>query len=1587
MRLKPKRRLILLACAGGIVAVGAFAGLFVRRWQHDRLVNRYLNEGVEAWKAHNYYDALGSAGAYLNRTRNDAARLHDPRRADALLAYADSRRRIDEPNGSNYHDCIQFYQQYLQLRPDDREAALALLKTYNLCSQGTEAYKLADQLLPADKKYTAADLPVLREKALGYLSANAFKDVADTVKDITAVAPLDVQAHSILFAALEKQTNRGAARATADALLKEHPSDGSALLIAAISREIDPTQSDALQAVAWARGAGGLDPQTGAPAQAAPPCPSAEYVYSVVEVLDRFRHFDDSLAVLRLAAPKIPDDGLLRTLARRLWQLHADQELAAATDGVKPDPWESDPDIMAFRALALIGQKRPGDAAPLEAALAGRFGDFRARAWTKAIPLMDPARAPKSAVDAAGQWAEVVKINPNEAIFQEMLGESYAALGRSDEAIDLWKKAADYKPAMSWSLPAYRIAQSLLAQGHEADAAMWATTAVQIGQNRLTEALLWLEAQSAAIQKGVTPAGAMSPDEMLKQVEVIRTELHKSQMPPEALRACEDRMLIPRVVLMSRAGQRDQARAEALAALDQTPPLSAALIQRLAATGRAENLGVQDECVKRLAATGSGDAAVAQAAQLADAGKIEDALKLLREAGAKNLADLNLQAALPRLLEAVGREDEAAKAWVALGEAHPDSLAVQRMCLQSTAAPADKEFLERAIGRYLKLSGLEPESQDTTVLIARARALLHGTPSRLDHDKAVAMLGVVCGRQGAPVEARMLLASALASSGDGYPSDPTRAAGQLRAVLEQDPRNVAVALQLARILQSQRDFAGAAELLRRITSDTSADAASRRIGAEMLIRQGEVNERVVSILADSVAQMGERTPPSTLVMLAEAYTSLRQDALAGPLYEKLAAGAADTLDSVYMTARHFALAGDQEKLGTVLALLDKVKGITVAQRELVLGQIEADQQHAGPDQKHTEAAIKHFEAAATAEPHNEELWSKYVAAVLQLSGASDAERVAARAAAANPESKVLAALGQQLQALATGGVNSDLATLIGSLGADAGASEALKALQSLQASYAAGQFDDPDQLENLANRFEKFLGVQAFVMNRLVATSPERAAAIAERAMAAHPGDGNAARDAALVYLQIHQWEPMLRAAERWRLADQSRSAEPDLAIAQACLGLGQYDRGRAAIADRLPGVVQNPATQFGADLLNMEARLLIGSGHEERARALLAPLLTRDSKVRQVVWPGIMRDALTPDMRKVWLEQLRPVLSAGDADDRLAWGMLLFTLGDLEATTGGTEAANQRFNEAAAVFSGLTNDPKTASAAAFEALGIALFRAGDSPGAEKAFRRAIELDPKRPGSLNNLAYIALQTHGDYDAALDLAERAVQAEPSSAANVDTLATVYGKLGERDLAKGDAAKAKEHFTSSAKNWAIKARLAMDPWAMYNAGVSYDSAGATASAIEAYRSALTYPNLAKEVVVNAKNNLAMDLLRHPAGRQDVDRALTLISEAIRVSDTPEFEDTKGWAMLSRGDRVAAEQAFSRALELFHAAQQEKHSTGDEFTLMPGTVIGRAMALAELGADHRAEATALLDRVTPGQLSAEDRARYDEARSALK
>jgi Flp pilus assembly protein TadD len=98
--------------------------------------------------------------------------------------------------------------------------------------------------------------------------------------------------------------------------------------------------------------------------------------------------------------------------------------------------------------------------------------------------------------------------------------------------------------------------------------------------------------------------------------------------------------------------------------------------------------------------------------------------------------------------------------------------------------------------------------------------------------------------------------------------------------------------------------------------------------------------------------------------------------------------------------------------------------------------------------------------------------------------------------------------------------------------------------------------------------------------------------------------------------------------------------------------------------------------------------------------------------------------------------------------------------------------------------------------------LGTAYERKGELDRAVGAYKKGLELSPKNPAALNNIAYIYADQGKNLDEALELARRAVELAPNTPSIQDTLGYVHYRRGEYDRAESLLRKAAETLRNNA-----------------------------------------------------------------------------------------------------------------------------------------------------------------------------------------
>jgi tetratricopeptide (TPR) repeat protein len=1559
MSLKPKtvRRLTLLGLVSFLVVGSAFSLLVVRRWQNNRVTQRAGDEAIAAQQKGDHFIAMNAAGTFIKR-----AKTSDPRYVDLLKMYADERLQVEEPRAAHLFQAISFYRSYLERRPEDRATRLHLLELFTKARFFAEARDLAKELLPGDLvAATPADAPVLRNEAIALYSTRAGNSTSDQrlqqlFERLAQLQPLNVRNESIRLEWLAQSGRQSEGRAYADGLLAANPGDPRAELLVVISRDLDRRPGEASDQFIRLCRAAGLNPDAAVRVQP-PAFHDLEFAETLIGAFDRFNRFDHSLQVLQDAASAFDEPDLKRTLARRLWQEGRFEDLELLTAKLDPAILQSDPDMLGFRALGLIGLNRPKDADAIAAGLARREGIFKALTWAKVIPLARDQQV--TGVRRVEQLEDIIKANPEEPVVTAMLGDALAAVGRTDEARTQWETAGKNPKSVAWPVPWTRVAETGLAEGRFEQAAQAAATGLAKAPRRVALHVLWFDAQAALVQRGSSEAAPVR--EILERI--TKTDAALANVGSAEAARYRDRLLPSRVLLLARAGKPEEARAAARgaieAALASSADLSENTLRRLAAISEAEHLGMEQECIARAEAQYGQTAGVVltRALELASAGNPDAGLTKLREAAQSHPGDLSFQVSLARYLERIGHPD-ALKTWKALGEANRSNLDAQRSILMSDAAVAERAFIETTIERYAKIAG-EGGGADYYARTARARALVHGSPTRRDRDEAVAILSGVVAQQPALIEPKLLLASVLSLSDPSRDIAPDlpRAVAQLTDAAAREPRSARVALELAQIYQAQHEWDRSREQLVRIASDASFDPDSRAEAAKLLIGQGEAGPVAVAALTEITNQLGNRASPALLLLLAHAHVMLRQDEKAAPVYDALVQRSADP-DSILMAASFFARRSDQARADAALARLDSMN-LSPGIRQLALARYAAEQ---GQDQD----ARTQFEAAIAAAPSRVDAWRHYISFHLARRDTGAAVEVAQRALKAVPGDTTLVALAERARLLTSDPGSGEVASLVEALAKDPAMAEAAQTIRLLQQALDRGQLASADDLLRLADRYPANAAIQMFVARRIAGSDQARAAVIIDRAIKAAPNDPTPAKLAAEIHLSAKRWNDMLEAATIWRQRDLTRSAEPDVAIAEAYYNLKEYAKGVEVLAPRVSAAAADPTKPFALQVLNTQARLLIAGSREADARSLLAPLISSSREVRLGIWLPLIAQSLPPEASSSWLDQARAALTPAP-DEQLALAMVY------DALSTRIPAESARFiGEARSLLTRLAEKPETATPAVVEALGVLLHRTGDLKGAEAAYRRAIELDPKRAIALNNLASIVLEAR-DLDQGLALAKRAVEASGGSdASSLDTLAQAHHAIAAKKA--GDpatAAAVNDDFKQAAAAYLKCAQLSPSPAEpLANAAKCSEYASDIATAAQCYEAMLKLPGLTPQRAAGTKSNLAQSIIRLKR-KDQYDRARTLAAEAVEAAPVAPLFDTLGWVELTAGRYEAAIDAFRRGV-----------ASAPGQPVIPSTAIGLALALCAGTPEQKAEARALLESVKRESLDPETREHFRRA-----
>ncbi len=993
------------------------------------------------------------------------------------------------------------------------------------------------------------------------------------------------------------------------------------------------------------------------------------------------------------------------------------------------------------------------------AALGGRTDDAAASAWA-ALLKGRFSNPPLDAKESIKLYQNALPHDPDNAIIRYFLGLSYDELGESELALQAWRQASILSPA--WVDPHVMMARTLVDGGRISEAAIEAQTAA----SRAPQSL------DVRVTLAMVAYSKLEPNAPAD--EVTRLLTYVSQIQKEVPN--EPQSLPVYAALLARCGQEADAASLIRAALKAQPPLPSQSLVKLAQISSGAHLNLESEISRHLdqSRPANPDAAFDRAVILATIGKPLDGLKFItaaRDAAGKDVPDWDL--AVVKYREAIGDPGVGA-AWSAIADANPKYLAVQRAVLAARSAWSDRSLIDRTIERLRSLTGEEgiewklARARWDLASSAGAEASSTSGPSTSDPkdgaSAAAAMMADVVARRSQPRGTAGHLVQALEKLGDFRgAADRLRTAGSLA------PGDLSISLSLARVLQSQGKTAEARDVLDRVAVSPSVSPAGHLQVARLLSREGQFDSAIISLKSDGLP---DGVNPERDLLLARLYQALGKTDQAAKLFDALLQSPSLNQNIIRTVAWFYASHGDSAQAQQALRRLDDLK-LPPGAKELTLAAFDEDSNK--PDD-----ALRQYRAAVQLAPTDAAAWKALAGYQLRRTDFTGAAAAANQGLKNIPGNAELTAIAGIANTLTTFKLSPELEQLISVLSVNPTDSANAQTLNAVAASAAANESAEQliDRLRAIASANpgalapQMLLAQKYFSAGRLV-----QADEVATRAMQAMPTEAEPARVLAVISATAGNWDHALTAANEWRNRSLDQPMPADIAIADAKLHMN--DAG-GAIAQLSPytdqaktSPDQNPA------VVRLYAQALAQSGQPSAAQAMLEPLSRDSSRWRCISLELAATTAKDIASATDWIDKVAVLAKPDSRDDQLALATAWLNIG-------------QRFNDIASLTKAKAiaeplADHSPPAVGVYLLLGSVDQSLNDLPGAEAAYRKALEMDPGQSMARNNLAYAILLHGGDLNEARQLAEKAVADVPGNSAYQDTLARIYAKTGNLDAA--------------------------------------------------------------------------------------------------------------------------------------------------------------------------------------------------------
>lgn len=1303
-----RRRLAIIALVL-MTAGGSLAGMYVYR-QHkvEVTAKAHRESGMAAVLSRDDAAVLDHLGAYLRRFDEDV---------EALYEYASSRQRIEAPRGRHLTESIGVLQRVVDLAPTHAQAKLKLLDLYTKCGYNHETIDLAQIILLNDP----LDPDAWRAKAVALARLRQFPAAKDAAERAVAQRPFDIRAAVLLLdVRLQLGTPGSELVASAKAHRLAHAPSPVADLYEAYAHRLAGNMAASIDLLR---------------AAAAGPAADESYVVMLVMLLDDARLSEASMAVLEKASKETDSETIRAELVRRLWESNRYKEVDERLASINPARRDANDVLLGLRAASLYELGRRDEAKVITAALAARGADSIGAAWASVLDVVHgPSQGRPQAIIAACK--DALGADPGNAYFAYMEGAAWWSLGETDLALASWKLAIKQRPA--WPTPRISTVHALLAAGQTEQAQREARLAIERTPHRVDAIAAWVVAHAATLL----------PDDIERAQQLLVAAAAVQRVAPY-----ETQTLPLYIALQAQCGKPEIAAERLRQVLAKSPPLDEATWLKLASVSQNYGLKLEAACHEQITKRSgiTPGLVLAQANDLAAKGQAEAGRQLLVKAAAAqpNRNALAWQMAMGRYLDQIN-DASALAHWTTLADAHADDLRVQSWALQTRSVQRDSATQDRLIDRLRELSG----PQAVTWRLARAQKLMAGADGQSSAEAAALLQGVVA-EAPTSLSAQVLLARSLERM-----NLDSKASAQITAAARVQPQSVELALEAARLLQAQHDFAGARNHLLRIADRSDLDPLTTSRVAAMLARQGE---DVAAIrLLDAMAIKAPLSEHQLLLLGVLGRRQGDRERVNAIITQLLAS---PTAAGIEFAADYHGATGDTDKARQNLTLLDNPT-ITQSARASILAKHE---QRFGTPEK----ALELWRQAVASDPAAATLHRALIAQLIRMDQATQAIEALAAARQLLPNNAEMLALHDHKVAIAWAATRPMTQSMLLVMILDESQQAPLiEGLEVMRGITNENRIEMLSRLRTLCQtNMDCLTLVTVAVQLHVQHGRAEDAMGIAGAAMVAHPMAWEGAWIKSETMGALGRWDEALVAAQEWRLRSAKDTILADLMIAEAYHRLARPADAAKQLAEHLPRAKARPE-QHG-EVLWKYVRSQVALGKVDIAADLLAPLWKESQPWRLRAIDLGLQTGITESKAVAWLDRVYATLAADAGTERTRLAATWLELGGRFKS----DACRRRADQLLVDLVKATD----ASAEQWFLVGILAEQDGDVARAELAYRATLKRSPNMAAACNNLAMVLASEDKRLDEALAMAGEAVRIDPQSAGYLDTLAHVQHRL--------------------------------------------------------------------------------------------------------------------------------------------------------------------------------------------------------------